>query len=100
MSQLKRVIWTDDDGYKRAVLLPLSCPDNQTELGIPSEPPLIDQLDWMAIKRDLHNALVDAGLLNWNDIQAGQGKVNIICRRVLGRRVLELFRRTEVLPNE
>ena len=100
MAHLKRITWTDDDDWERAVLLPYSCPEDRVELGIPSEVPDISQLDWMAIQRDLHNALMNEGLLTWNDVQSGQGRINVICRRVLARRVLDLYRQTGGLINE
>jgi hypothetical protein len=96
MPELKRITWTDEKGYDRAALLPAYLPDSQAEYGIPSEPPNTDALDWDAIKRDLHNQLLDAGLLTWIDVQKNQDKVTTICRRVLAKPVLNLYRIMEV----
>lgn len=97
---MKRKEWIDEDGYKRAVLLPTGCPDDRTDLGIPSQPPPIESLDWVAIQRDLHNGLVDADLLTWYDVQNAQTTLTSICRRVLIRRVIELYKMKEAHENE
>jgi hypothetical protein len=84
--------WTDEDGFHRAVLLPDGCPEDRTDLGIPSEPPDVSGLDWVAIRRELHNGLIDAGILTWVDVQQRQTAITSICRRVLIRRVIQLYR--------
>ena len=100
MANLKRVTWTDERGYDRATLLPTYLPESQAEFGIPSEPPNTDALDWNGIKRDLHNELLEAGLLTWVDVQKNQNKITSICRRVLIKPVLNLYRMMEEKSNE
>lgn len=97
---MKRVTWTDEAGYFRAVLLPQSAPDEYIHLGVPSEPPNVDLIDWVEIKRDLHNALMNEGLLTWNDVQKGQSRISAICRRVIIKRVIELYRKSEDQSND
>ena len=97
---IKRVTWTDENGYDHAALLPAHLPDDQAEFGIPSEPPDTTALDWMEIRRELHNQLLAAGLLTWIDVQRNQDKVTTICRRVLVKPVVGLYRSMEETKNE
>ena len=100
MSQMKRISWTDEDGFNRAVLLPQSAPDEYVHLGIPSEPPNVALIDWVEIKRDLHNALMNENILTWRDVQNGQNRISAICRRVLIKRVINLYKQAEEIANE
>lgn len=91
----KLVIWTDADGYKHRSFLRDSDPDHIAPAGIPDDPPPLDRLDWEAIKRDLHNLLLDRGLINWQDVQDSGNGVSSAVVTVLKRHVVGLYRTIE-----
>jgi hypothetical protein len=67
---MRQVIWTDKNGYKHRSLLRDQDPDDMASQGILQDPPSLEGMDWEAVKRDLHNTLVSAGLCSWRDVQA------------------------------
>ena len=82
---MRLVIWTDQRGYTRRSLIRNADPDDKApEIGIPSDPPDLDLVDWTAVatrfpdldlvefKRKLHNRLVQTGLITWKDVQRSQ----------------------------
>lgn len=77
---MRIVTWTDERGYYRRSIIRNSDPDDKApEIGIPSDPPDLDCLNWDAIdvdvpefKRKLHNRLVTLGLITWKDVQYSQ----------------------------
>jgi len=63
------------NGKKHCVLLPEDTAGGAVvnpEYGVPADPPDIESMDWDAIKREMHNTLVDNGLTNWLDVQQSQ----------------------------
>lgn len=71
---MKIVMWTDKDGYNHRSLLRDNDPDDMAPSGVPLDPPSLDRLDWEWLKKQLHNALVDQGLHDMNDVnQKGNG---------------------------
>lgn len=82
---MKLVIWTDQHGYKHRSAIRNSDPDDRApEIGILSDPPDLELLDWATVlgqvpdldigqfKCKLHNRLVTTGLITWIDIQRSQ----------------------------
>ena len=68
--------------------------DTEPSHGMIQGPPNLDELDWEAVKRDLHNALFDAGLMSWLDIQQKQGLPGIILGAIRTR-LINLYREAE-----
>jgi len=80
---MRLVTWTDDStGYHHRSLVRNADPDDcAPEIGIPSDPPDLDLLDWTTVatrfpdlnlvefKRKLHNRLIQTGLITWKDVQ-------------------------------
>lgn len=62
------------------------------ESGVPLEPPDLDQLDWATIKRDLHNALFDRGLVTWQDVQRSQNGVTTAILATVRRKLIVLYK--------
>ena len=84
-----KVVTFEKDGYKyKSTMRDV---DTNPSQGIIQGPPNLDELDWVAIKRDLHNALFDAGLMSWLDIQQNQGLPGIILG-AMRRRLINLYR--------
>jgi hypothetical protein len=69
-------------------------PDEMAPQGILQDPPNLDELDWEAIKTDLHNALLDAGLISWRDVQEKRGMRGAILS-ALKRPMVYLYREAE-----
>jgi hypothetical protein len=66
---MRKVTWTDKNGYKHRSLVRDGDPDDMAPNGLLQDPPNLEALDWEAVKRDLHNALLAAGLFTWRDVQ-------------------------------
>lgn len=90
---MKEIKWTDSDGRRRVRLIRNRDPASvaQTQ-GIPQEPPDLDRLNWEQIKVDLHNRLMDLGLLTWKDVQRSQTGVTSAILTVLRKRVINLYK--------
>lgn len=94
---MRTVTWTDDrNGYMHRSLVRDQDPDDAAPRGILQDPPSMEALDWESIKRDLHNALVGAGLCSWRDVQ-GQGgdRLRGAILAAMKRRLIVLYREAE-----
>jgi len=91
---MRTVDYVDDSGYQRRALLRDDDPDSVAPQGIQLGPPPIDELDWEAIKRDLHNRLFRAGLFSWRDVQEKRGLRGAILASMKGPLVY-LYREVE-----
>jgi hypothetical protein len=60
--------------------------------GVRLDPPDIEQIDWEAVKRDLHNALIDQGLITQLDISRQQSGITSAILGAVRRRLLLLYR--------
>ena len=94
---LRPVEWVDDKGYKRRRLVRDGDPDTLGMLGVPEEPPDINQLDWVAIRRDLHNQLMNRKILTWKDVQVAQVGLSAAVRAAIVRPLKMLFREEDKL---
>lgn len=68
---MKKVVYEDEDGFKKIALIRDTDPDTMAPHGIPCGPPDIRELDWPAIWRDINNLLVDRGLTSLQSLSAG-----------------------------
>jgi hypothetical protein len=93
---MKIVPWTDSDGKKHQSLIREGDPDSMAETGIPNDPPDLNQLDWNEIERELHNRLIEAGLITWRDVQRSQNGLTGIVRAVVLKRIIQLYKLREV----
>lgn len=66
---MKTIDYIDRDGYKRRRIIRDNVPDKEAHRGIPLEPPDLSQLDWKEIERNLHNRLMDRGLITMKDVR-------------------------------
>lgn len=65
---MRKVVWTDERGYRHHAVVRDNDPDSMAAYGIPLDPPDVEQIDWDFLKREIHNALADNGLFTWNDV--------------------------------
>jgi len=91
---MRRVTWTDNRGYKHVSLVRDGDPDEMGPQGILQDPPNLDDLDWEAIKMDLHNNLVDRGLTSWRAVQEVTGLRGAILSS-MKRQLVQLYREAE-----
>jgi hypothetical protein len=92
--EMKLVTWTDNRGYKHRSLVRDGDSEEMGPQGILQDPPNLDELDWEGIKRDLHNSLVDIGLISWRDVQEVRGLRGAIIS-AMKRRLVYLYREAE-----
>lgn len=83
----------DENGYKH--LYYIKDIDLDTAKGIPADPPNINELDWDAIKREIHNALIDARLIQLQNIRRSNSGLDNILLKPIKRRLIELYRSIE-----
>jgi hypothetical protein len=91
---MRSVTWTDKHGYKHRSLVRDEDPDDAAPQGILQDPPNLEELDWEGAKRDLHNALVDAGLYSWRDVQRQEGLRGAILSAIK-KRLIYLYREAD-----
>jgi hypothetical protein len=87
-----KVVVFEKNGYKYKSTM--RDQDVDPSQGILQGPPNLEELDWEAIKRDLHNALFDAGLMSWLDIQQKQVLPGIILGAIRSK-LIYLYREAE-----
>jgi hypothetical protein len=89
---MKIVITTDEAGYKHRYLVTDEMDEDAAHQGMPQDPPDISKLPWDAIKRDLHNALVDRGLVGYDDILGPQDGVTGAIKFALRGELIKLYK--------
>ena len=89
---MRTVEWIDDKGYKHKSTLRDNDPDSMAMKGIPCDPPDLDMLDWDGLKRELHNHLMDMGIVTWNDVARTNGIMSAI-NRTFKRPLVNLYKR-------
>ena len=87
---MRVVTWQDQTGRRHRSMVRDSDPDSAAPTGLSNDPPDVRALDWEAIQVDLHNALFDAGLFTWTDLQ--RGDVRGIILHAVHRRLQQLYR--------
>jgi len=91
---MRKVIWTDDEGFKKVVMLRDNDPDSMARAGIPVSLPA-DGLDWDVIKRDLGNILIDRGLFTLGDVEASKDGLRSAIMYALFRRLGTAYKEKE-----
>lgn len=85
------LFWTDERGRKHRSLVRDG--DTDGRVGIPLDPPDVDELDWELIKTQLHNHFVEHGLYDWSDVQLKQDAISNTIRAVLKPPLVGLFKK-------
>ncbi len=91
---MKRIQWQDERGWKHVSLIPDNAPDTPSmqKAGIRQDPPDVSGIDWETVKRELHNGLIEAGLVTWQDVQRQGNSIAGIVMRVIRKPIIELYR--------
>lgn len=88
---MKRIKWQDDNGFIHFSLVRDCDSDEDYIYGIPDDPPNISEIDWVGVKRDLHNLLVGRGIINLEDIAKVPGGLRNVVETILVRRLQALY---------
>lgn len=94
---MRLVTWTDKHGLQHRSWVRDQDPDDAAPQGILQDPPNLEGIDWEEVKRDLHNALVSAGLFSWLDVQ-NRGAEDGLRGAILSsmkRRLINLYREAQ-----
>ena len=94
---MKKVEW-QEDGVKHAKIGRDADSDRAImKYGIPSEPPDLDRLDWEKLVKNLHNKLMETGMLTWKNVQSSPGQRGITSAilAVFRRPIITLYRERE-----
>lgn len=92
--------WLERGYIRRAIVKDNDTDEVAKERGMQIGPPNLENLDWSEIKKDLHNELMTRELYNWRDVQASQDGVSAAVRKIITRRVIELYKLEEKLYGE
>jgi hypothetical protein len=93
---MRKVIYTDRQGFKYASLVRDSDPDEAAASGLPLGPPNLDGLDMEEVKRDINNFLVEQGVFNIKDLPRHPNAITQATRAALVGRIVVLFKQQEV----
>ena len=90
---MKLVKWYDDDGFLRHVYARDGDSDELArETGVKHEPPDLSQIDWVGVERELHNLLIERGIITWADVQSQQDGLMNTVKTVMKRNIITLYR--------
>lgn len=89
---MKIVIWTDEKGWRHRSVIKDDHDESMAPKGIQQDPPRVEDLNWEDIKRDLHNALVNRGLIGYRDIIRQQDGVTGAILAALRKPVIDLYK--------
>lgn len=86
---MKIVEFTDNNGFNHKSLIRDT--DTDPSIGLINDPPDLRMLDWESIAKNIHNALVERGLLTIKDIQIRQTEFNQIILARVGKQIFKLY---------
>jgi hypothetical protein len=91
---MKLVKWYDEDGFLRQVYArDHDSEEVARETGVVHEPPDLSEIDWEGVQRDLHNLLVQRGLITWADVQKHDNELLSAVKTVMKRQIIALYRK-------
>jgi hypothetical protein len=93
---MRKVIYTDRLGCKRAALVRDTDPDEAAASGLPLGPPDFNCLDMEEVKRDINNFLVEQGVLTIKDLPRHPNAITQAVRSALVGRIVVLYKQQEV----
>lgn len=92
---MRHVVWTDRNGYLRRSKIRDADPDSMAELGVPSGPPDLRNINWEETLREINNLLVEQGLFTWDDVQRSQNGLQM-ATSIFKRRLAALYIENEI----
>lgn len=88
---MKLVSFQDDDGRRHKSLIRNN--DTDPTIGLIQSPPDLSQLDWRAMEVNLHNALLDKGILTLSDAQSRVSDFNQCVLAAIGKPLFGLYQK-------
>lgn len=90
---MKLLTYTDEDGFTYQSLVR----DNDTDpsIGLIQSPPDLRQLDWEAIVKNIHNALLERELFTIQDVQIRSTEFNQIILAKVVKQIYRLYQEAE-----
>lgn len=90
---MKLLTFTDDEGYNHKSLVR----DNDTDpsIGLIQSPPDLRQLDWEAIARNIHNALLEREIFTIQDAQIRSTELSQIILAKVVKPIYALYQEQE-----
>lgn len=89
---MKLIKWTDRRGFRHLSWLRDGDDEGMAAQGIPNDPPDLGVFDWEELRRELHNWLVDNGLVSWADLQKQPMALTSCLHAVFKKRIIGLYR--------
>ena len=92
---LKRVIYTDKDGFKFVTLLRDGDADEAAASGIPVGPPDLHGLDIEGAFKEINSMLVDRNILTFKDLQRPNNGLASAVAKPIMKRLIQLYKNEE-----
>lgn len=89
---MKQIAYLDENGYKRVSLIRDNDRDEMAHKGIPVLIPDVNRIDWEAVKRDLHNELVNREIRTIKDISIDNDGINGAILFALRSKLVSIYR--------
>lgn len=92
---MRKVTYTDRQGFKYVALVRDVDPDEAAASGLPLGPPNFNELDMEEVKRDINNILVEQGVLTIKDLPRHPNAITQAVRSALVGRIVVLYKQQE-----
>lgn len=92
---MRLVVYQGEDGLYHRALVRDQDPDLMAAYGVPVDPPdVINAIDWTQVARELHNLLVQRGVVDWDSAIRQTDSLSSAIMTVLKPRLVNLFKQT------
>ena len=94
---MRTVVWTDNSGYKHKSVVRDQDGDDvaQRGMGLSNDPPNVNDIDWEAVKRNLHNLMLDRNLTTWSAVKRSDSHIGGLFIQVLKGPVMAWLREVD-----
>lgn len=92
---MKKVLYTDQDGFTWRSLVKDTDTENDAPFGMPHGPPDVRMIDWDALALELNRVMVSTGAFTWEEAQRNPSALDAIFS-VFKRYVHRLYRQDNI----
>lgn len=89
---MRLIRYTTEDGWKWQSWITEDMVASEAEKGIPHDAPDTSRLPWGDIERELHNLLLERGLITLKDVNDNAGMLNNTILKVIQPRLVALYK--------
>lgn len=89
---MRLVQYITEDGWKYQSWITEEMLVSEAEKGIPYDSPDTNRLPWEDISRELHNLLLDRGLITLKDVDDNPGMLGNTINKIIQPRLVELYK--------